>query len=192
MRLEVVEKPNNSLKREKMKNILKTTTAITLAAMLLTGCGEEDFIKPANTVSSFDASDYLSDSVDTSGSTSTQSGQDSFNISKAPNGFKISWNKSYEGYAEIIYQKVGTDRTRGDGYPFTNNATGSYTLTCEKTSDETDSVRYSCSRSDITLTSNVTLQKGVQYEWLVSYGFDHEHSEPTVTMEYVSDTLTIE
>jgi len=192
MRLEVVEKPNNSLKREKMKNIFKTTTAITLAAMLLTGCGEEDFIKPAKTGTSLDSSGVISDSVDTGGSTSTQGGQDSFNISKTSDGFKINWNKGYEGYSEIIYQKVGTDRTRGDGYPFTNNATGSYTLTCVKVGDETDSVRYSCSRSDITLTSSVTLQKGVQYEWLSSYGFEHEHSEPTATMEYVSDTLTIE
>ena len=165
-----------------MNKIIKTTIAMTAAASLFTGCGVEDELKDASTSGS-------STSTTTSDSSSSF---DTFNITKTALGFNINWVKRYEGYSEIIYKEVGTDDARGDGYPFTNNATGSYTLTCEKNSEVTQSVGYRCTRSDITATSSVTLKKDVQYEWLVSYGIEHDHSDPEVYMEYVADTLTIE
>lgn len=156
-------------------NIIKSIIAMAAAAALFTGCSLEDGLKDASGTTGGRSSDL-----------------DTFNITKTTLGFKIDWVKRYGGYSEIIYQKVGTDNARGDGYPFTNNATGTYSLTCEKSSEDADRVGYRCTRPDITAISSVTLKKGVQYEWLVGYGTEHEHSDPEVYMEYVADTLAIE
>lgn len=158
-----------------MNTIIKTTMALVVTTALFTGCSLEDGLEDIGNASS-----------------SSSSKSDTFSITKTTLGFNIDWVKKSEGYSEIIYREVGTNNLRGDGYPFTNNYGGSYTLTCEKSSEESDKVGYRCTRSDITLTSSVNLKKGIEYEWLVSYGVDHEHSNPEVYMEYVGDTLTIE
>ena len=161
-----------------MNKILKTTMAMTVAAALFTGCSVEDAMTDTGSTSN--------------GGSGGTSGQDTFSITKTSSGFDIDWSKGYQGYSEIVYREVGTSDPRGNGYPFTNNATGSYHMTCVKSREDTQRVSYECARSDLTLTSSVTLKKGVEYEWFASYGTDHEAGEPEVYMEYVSDTLTIE
>jgi len=156
-----------------MNTVLKSALALTLASALFTGCGVEDAV------------------TDIGGATGG-SGSDTFSIAKSGDGFTINWSKEYSGYSEIIYMESGTTDPRGDGYPFTNNATGDYTMTCSLSGEDSRSVSYSCSRPDITLTSNVRLKKGVEYQWLVSYGTEHEHGDVEAIMEYTSAGLVIQ
>ncbi len=150
--------------------------AMAVAAALMTGCSVEDAV-----------SDISSGSV----GGGSGSGNDSFTIQKQGSDFVINWNKNYNGYSEIIYTD-GSTGARGNGYPFTNNATGNYTLTCSLFGENNRKVYYHCVRPDITATSRVTLEKGVEYQWLVSYGTEHEHGETEAVMEYVGGTLSIQ
>lgn len=168
-----------------MKTILQTTLAMTVAATLFTGCSVEDNLGELEDAAS--SSTVLEDTA------SSSAGNDTISIvtNSQGKGFSISWNKNYSGYAEVIYTDSST-KERGNGYPFTNNATGAYTLSCVMSDEDTSSVSYSCTRPDITLVSNVRLQKNVDYQWLVSYGTDHEHGEVQAVMQYAGDTLIID
>jgi len=164
-----------------MNTILKTTLAIAAATALFTGCSVEDAINEAS----------ASEGSTSSANTGSATGSDNITLSKTGEGFLITWTKNYESYAEIIYTD-GTTGKRGNGYPFTNNATGTFFLNCVQSSQDSNSVRYRCTRPDITATSSVNLKKGVQYQWMGSYGFDHEHGEVEAIMEYTGGMLTIE
>jgi len=164
-----------------MNTILKTTLAIAAVTVLFTGCSVEDAISEAST----------SERSTSSTSSSDSTASDNITFSKTGEGFLITWTKNYESYAEIIYTD-GTTGERGNGYPFTNNATGTYFLTCVQSSEDSSKVGYRCTRPDITATSSVILEKGVAYQWMGSYGFDHEHGEIEAIMEYTGGTLTIE
>jgi len=163
-----------------MKTVVKTTLAMVAATAIFTGCSVED------------AATSMSDSVSDSGG-SAGVGSDNITVSKTGEGFMITWTKKSSGYSEVIYT-YGTKGARGNGYPITNNATGTYFLNCtEKAGHSTDSyVGYNCSRPDLTLESSVRLKKGTQYQWLVSYGSDHTHGEVEATMEYSGDMLIID
>ena len=167
-----------------MNTILKITLALAAATALFTGCTAEDL-----------ASD-ISSSTDSSqsggGSSTNNNGLDTFTITKTALGFNIDWVKKYEGYSEVIYREVGTDNLRGNGHPLTHNYTGTYRATCEKYSEDATEVAYGCERDDVTYGSTVRLKKGVQYEWISSYGTEHDLAEADIHMEYVGDTLTIE
>ena len=156
-----------------MNTMIKTTLATAAMGLLFTGCSVEDAVTQA-----------------TSG-VGSGSGRDDITLSKTADGFMINWNKNYSGYSEVIYTD-GSSGDRGNGYPFTNNATGTYTMTCVERSSANSSVSYRCTRPDITATSSVTLEKGTEYQWLVSYGTDHEHGEVDATMEYSGGILIIE
>ena len=141
--------------------------------LLLTGCNVEDVI------------------ADTGTDGGSGSSRDDITLTKTANGFTINWTKNYSGYSEVIYTD-GTRGDRGNGYPFTNNATGSYTMTCVQKTGYAPDASYQCTRPDITTTSSVNLKEGVEYQWLVSYGTEHEHGEVEALMSYVGGTLTIE
>ena len=167
-------------KEKTMNTLLKSALALTLASALFTGCSVEDAL-----------SDIDESTSGYSGGTSGN-GRDSFTITKTSDGFTIHWSKGYSGYSEIIYKKSDTTNPRGDGYPFTNNATGDYTMNCVLSGEDTRTVGYRCSRPDISAISGVRLEKGVEYQWLVSYGTDHEQGEVEAIMEYTSAGLVIQ
>jgi len=170
-----------------MNTILKTTWAMAAATVLFTGCSVED----TATSLGDSVSDNTGGGSNGTGS-ATDSGLDTFTITKTALGFTIDWVKNSEGYSEVIYREVGSDDLRGNGYPLTHNSTGSYRTTCEKYSDDGTRVWYGCERDDVTYASKVIMEKGVEYEWMSSYGTEHELAEAEVHMEYVGDTLTIE
>lgn len=153
-----------------MSKIVKTTIATAIAAAIMTGCSLVD-----------ESIEYEN----------MGGGTDTISLTKQGSDFVISWDKSYVGYSEVIYTD-GTSGDRGNGYPFTNNATGNYTMTCVFSREDNAKAYYSCTRSDISATSSVTLVKGVEYQWLVSYGFEHQHGETQATMEYANGTLSIQ
>jgi hypothetical protein len=164
-----------------MNTILKTTLAMAAATLLFTGCTGEDI-----------ASDISSSMQTGGGSNTSNSGSDTFTITKTTLGFTIDWVKKYKGYSEVIYREVGSDELRGNGHPLTHNYTGTYRATCEKYNEDDTRVWYACGRDDVTYGSRVILKKGVQYEWMSSYGVGHDLAEAEIYMEYVGDTLTIE
>ena len=133
-----------------MNTILKTTLALAAATALFTGCSIED---AASDISS------ASDSSQSDDRSSTNSGLDTFTITKTALGFNIDWVKKYEGYSEVIYREVGLDKLRGNGYPLTHNYTGTYKATCEKHSEDATEVVYGCERDDVTYGSTVRLKK---------------------------------
>ena len=160
--------------------------ALAVASVLFSGCSGEDIVGDVadNTVSS-----------GTSGggsSSSTSSEIDSFTIVKTATGFDINWHKEYKGYSEIIYRDASNTKPRGNGYPFTNNYTGDYTLSCIQGDDSKPEVVYYCTRPDVTYGTKVRLTQGTQYQWLVSYGIEHEHGEVAYTMEYSEGMLIVE
>ncbi len=171
-----------------MNTIFTTTLAIAVSTALLTGCTGTDV---ADDVASA-ARSSQSGGGSSSETGTSNSGQDSFTITKTALGFNIDWVKRYEGYSEVIYREVGLDKLRGNGYPLTHNYTGTYRATCEMYNETDTEVFYGCERDDVTYGSTVKLKKGVQYEWIASQGIEHDLAEAEIYMEYVGDTLTIE
>ena len=166
---------------------LQTTLALTAGIFLLNGCGMQDLTDEVTQgTSGYDAAG--NGTYGGSGG-----GSDSFTITQTQDGFVIDWVKKEDGYGEIIYTD-DLSKPRGNGYPFTNDYAGTYTLTCEFTGVSSDNtyVGYSCGRPDVTYGTSVKLKKGVQYQWLLSQGIDHEHGETEYVMEYSGNTLTIE
>jgi len=165
-----------------MNNVVKKMIAIVVAATLFTGCGTEDLIKEASGI----------DTSGNSGSGAGSSGNDALTVSKTGEGFLVTWTKNSSGYSEVIYTD-GTRGARGNGYPLTSNSTGTFFLNCTEGSRSVESVAYTCQASNITgMTTSVNLAVDTPYEWLVSYGTEHEHGETEAIMEYTSGTLTIE
>ena len=160
-----------------MKTVLKTILAMVVATVLFTGCTGEDMVSSIEN--------------DTGGGGGV--GSDNITVSKTGEGFMITWTKESSGYSEVIYTD-GSTGDRGNGYPITNNATGTYFLNCtESYSSPSDAyVSYNCTRPDLTLESSVRLKKGTQYQWLVSYGSEHTYGEVEATMEYSGDMLIID
>lgn len=154
-----------------MRRILKTTIATVTAAVVMAGCSLVD-----------ESEEY----VQIGGAT------DTILLAKQGNGFVINWSKNYSGYSEVVYTQSVATGERGDGYPFTNNVTGNYTLTCEFASENSTKAYYRCTRPDISAVSSVALEKGIEYQWLVNYGFEHRHGETQATMEYANGTLSIQ
>ncbi len=171
-----------------MNTILKTTLALAAATALFTGCSIED---AASDISS-SADNSQSSGGSSTNDEATNRGLDTFTITKTALGFNIDWVKKYEGYSEVIYREVGTDKLRGNGHPLTHNYNGTYRATCEKHSEDNTEVVYGCERDDASYGSTVRLKKGVQYEWISSYGVEHDLAEAEMYMEYVGGTLTIE
>jgi len=168
-----------------MNTILKTTLTLAVASVVFAGCSAEDVAADIGAASSpYDTG--------SNGSTPENSDGDSFTITKTDVGFNIDWHKSYHGYAEIIYKDAANTKPRGNGYPFTNNATGDFTLSCEKLAEDEEEVAYGCNRPDLTYGTSVKLKIGTQYQWLISYGTEHEHGEVEYTMEYSGGTLIVE
>ena len=160
--------------------------ALAAVSVLFSGCSGEDIVGDVT-----DATSSSGTSGGGSGS-STSSGEDSFTIVKTADGFDINWHKGYEGYSEIIYKDASNTNPRGNGYPFTNNYTGDYTLSCLQGDDSRPEVVYYCTRPDVTYGTKVRLTQGTQYQWLVSYGTEHDHGEVEYTMEYSGGMLTVE
>ena len=158
------------------------------ATALFTGCTGGDVTDNATSTDSSSQSGGES----SSGAGTSDSGQDSFTITKTALGFNIDWVKRYEGYSEVIYREVGLDKPRGNGHPLTHNNTGTYRATCEKYSEDNSKVFYACERDDVSYGSTVNLTKGVQYEWIASQGLEHDLAEAEIHMEYVGGILTIE
>ncbi len=160
-----------------MKTILKTTMVLTIAATLFTGCSVEDMIE------------------DTSEEIYTGSGSSSHNdtlsVVKTGEGFLVMWTKRASSYGEVIYTD-SLSKERGNGYPLTANATGTYTMPCTMGGADSQGANFSCNPSNVSNSKSVYLKSGVEYKWLVGYGFDHEHGEVEATMEFSNGVLTIE
>jgi len=116
------------------------------------------------------------------------------------NEFSLHWVKNEGGYGEVIYTD-DLSKDRGNGYPFTSNSTGEDDMVCKNGDGsygytETDTViYYKCNRINITYNdypSKVRLEKGVEYKWLVSSGFNHVKGEVEATMIYRDGNLYIE
>ena len=159
-----------------MKNILERATMLASIA-LLTGCGVGDLkeSEPFNPSAVGNKNDKLS-------VTKINGGK----------GFLVFWTKKAGSYGEVIYTD-STSKSRGNGYPLTANYTGTYTMPCTMTSSNSSSASFSCKPSNVSFSRGVTLKTGVQYKWLVNYGFDHEKGEVEAIMEYHGDgTITVE
>ena len=161
-----------------MKNtILKTTIILALGATLFTGCSVDDFKE----------SDPFNPS-------SVGSKNDSLAVFKtlSPNGFSVLWVKKAGSYGEVIYTD-DLSKKRGNGYPLTSNSTGAHNLKCTLMNSDADGATFSCKPSNVSYSKTVRLKTGVQYKWLVGYGFSHEHGEVEATMEYHGNgTITVE
>lgn len=177
-----------------MKNSIITTMALAAAVLLFSGCTGGTDIKESNygPIRTADGGDHIS-----SGSgagtdmTDYSAASSALRVEKSTTGFIVTWKKENSGYSEVIYTD-DLDRVRGRGYPLTSNSKGTFTMPCELSSEDDYEVRYRCYPSNVTYTKRVKLQKGVQYYWLVSDGFDHRHGEVEASMQYVDGQLVIE
>jgi len=156
--------------------IIKKTLAATLAMTLFTGC--VDGIE--------ESTSYSSSSVGTK--------NDTLSIVKTitPKGFIVFWTKNAGSYGEVIYTD-NLSKERGNGYPLTSNSTGVMTMPCTMVSSDSSGAKFSCEPSNVSYTKSIYLQTGVQYKWLVNYGFDHEKGEVEAVMTYQGDgSITVE
>lgn len=174
-----------------MKNSMITTTVLAAGVLLFNGCTGGTDIKEGNyePIRTADGGSHVS-----SGSgegTDYSVASSALKVKKTTKGFTVTWKKENSGYSEVIYSD-DLDRTRGRGYPLTSNSKGTFTMPCELSSEDDYEVRYRCYPSNVTYTKRVRLQKGVQYFWLVSDGFDHVHGEVETSMQYVDGQLIIE
>jgi len=160
-----------------MKNtILKTTIALVLGATLFTGCSVDDLKEsdPINPSSVGSKNDKLT-------VTPTNGGK----------GFLVFWKKNAGSYGEVIYTS-SLSKKRGNGYPLTSNTTGLKNMSCTMRNSNSEEATFACKPSS-GFPSTVYLKTGVQYKWLVNYGFDHEKGEVEALMEYHGNgTITVE
>jgi len=165
-----------------MNNIVKTTMATVVAATLFTGCSLGEVGNELN-----------KDVLDGNNDGGNSSYNDTLSVSKTVDGFIVHWTKRASGYGEVIYTD-GTRGPRGNGYPLTSNSTGSFSLDChENYNSSADRVSYNCEASNFSgADKHVILDVGTQYQWLVSYGTDHEYGEAEAIMEYNGGTLSIQ
>ena len=82
-----------------------------VATALFTGCTGEDMVS----------------SIKSGTGGGAGVGSDNITVSKTGEGFMVTWTKKSSGYSEVIYTD-GTKGARGNGYPITDNATGTYFL----------------------------------------------------------------
>lgn len=159
-----------------MKNtILKTSIALALSTVLFTGCTDFKESDPFNPSSVGNKSDSLV-------------------VLKtiSPKGFTVLWIKKAGSYGEVSYTD-SLSKKRGNGTPLTSNSTGGHSLLCTMTSSDTEGAKFSCKPSNVSSRTSVYLRTGVEYKWLVNYGFSHEKGEVEATMEYHGDgTITVE
>jgi len=169
------------------RDIWKTAVVLGLSAMLFSGC---DALNDTDLNEGSASYSYAGGS----GGSGESSRNDSLAVVKTidPDGFSVLWIKRASGYGEVIYTD-DLSRKRGRGYPLTSNTTGSFSLKCEKGQYDDYGILFSCKPSNVTYTKRVYLEKGVEYKWLVSYGFDHEKGEVEATMTYIGNgEITIE
>jgi len=156
---------------------MKSTVVTTLAITLFTGCSVGDI-----------------GGSESFNSTSVGNQNDSISIAKTitPKGFVLFWTKKAGSYGEVIYTD-DLNKKRGNGYPLTSNSTGVMTMPCTMVSYTTSGANFSCKPSNVSYSKSIYLKTGVQYKWLVNYGFSHEQGEVQKTMEYLGDgSITVE
>ncbi len=152
---------------------------MTVAATLFTGCSLEDAVNEEN---------FSSESSQSSGGDSYD---DSLTVPKTNEGFLVMWTKRSGTYGEIIYTDDLSEK-RGNGYPLTANADGTFAMPCYLEDSNDDGAWYSCEPSNVTYEKRVYLKNGVSYSWLVSYGTEHEHGEVEAITQYSDGFLTVE
>ena len=163
-----------------MKTTTKVTTAMALlAGLLLNGCG----------AGSSSNSDY--DFLDGMGTGNPGVSNSTVSVKPKSDGFVVTWKRKKGGYGEVIYTD-DLEKKRGNGYPLTSNSSGTFTLTCNFSSEGYDSVYYRCKPSNVSYTKSLSLRKGVTYYWLASEGLNHEHGEVAAVMEYNDGKLSIQ
>ena len=160
------------------KTILKTTLALALAGTLFTGCSVID-----------DTVNGLVEEAITDGDNSSHN--DKLTVSKTSKGFLVTWTKTASDYGEVIFTD-GTTGARGNGYPLTSNTTGIFSLNCESVEETKTSIRYDCAASNVSDNQSVSFVSNTAYQWLVSYGIEHEHGEVEAVTEYSDGLLTVE
>ncbi len=163
-----------------MKTILKISLA--LAGILFAGCTEVDNL--INNAVDDLREDVTEDVVDL-----TQN--DRLTVSKTPNGILVTWTKIASDYGEVIFTD-GTTGTRGNGYPLTSNTAGTFFLDCESVEETETNARYDCSASNVSDNESISFVSDTAYQWLVSYGTEHEHGEVEAVTEYSDGILTVE
>jgi hypothetical protein len=169
-----------------MKKTILTTSILAAGVLLLNGCTGGTDIKESNFVpinsgytgSSSTETDYTTESS-------------AISIEKMAEGFVLTWKKPADGYSEVIYSD-DLNLARGRGYPLTANYAGNYSMPCEISHQDDYEMRLRCAPSNVSFTKGITLEKGVNYMWLVSDGISHEHGEVEATMLYNGESLIIE
>ncbi|MEA3419145.1 MAG: hypothetical protein U9Q90_07060, partial [Campylobacterota bacterium] len=154
------------------------TLALALTGALFTGCSVID-----------DTVNGLVEEAIAGGSDSSHN--DKLTVSKTSEGFLVTWTKTASDYGEVIFTD-GTTGTRGNGYPLTSNTTGMFSLNCESVEETETGVRYDCAASNTSDNQSVSFVSDTAYQWLVSYGTEHEHGEVEAVTEYSNGLLTVE
>ncbi|MDD2451109.1 MAG: hypothetical protein PHU67_04265 [Sulfurovum sp.] len=159
-----------------MKILTQTTLVLAAASTLFTGCSLEEALVD-------ESMEY------DSGSGST--GSDKMTLSKTGEGFLVTWTKKSGTYGEVIYTD-DLNKERGNGYPLTANADGTYMMPCTLVESDSEGARFSCAPSNVSNSKSVYLKTGVSYSWLVSTGFDHTHGEVGGSTLYSGGELIVE
>ena len=126
-----------------MKQILKATLALTVGAMIVTGCTTDDVM----------------DTVTDGGSSSMD---DKITFSGNTGYFTVTWNKEYNGYSEVV---AGTKMMASD------NGSAKVTISCTQSSSGQD-LSYSCERSNLsgsTAYTSFSLSESDATDWSVDY-----------------------
>ncbi len=165
-----------------MKSILQTTLACVLAGTLFTGCSAVD-----DMINGF--MDDLTEEEITEDIISSYN--DKLTVSKTDDGFLVTWTKVSSDYGEVIFTD-GTTGVRGNGYPLTSNTEGVFFLDCQSVEETKINVRYDCSASNVSDNENISFVSDTAYQWLVSYGTEHEHGEVEAVTQYSDGYLTVE
>jgi len=129
-----------------MKQIVKATLALTVGAMIVTGCTSDD----------------LTDIV-TGGDSGSSSMNDKITFSGGTGNFTVTWKKEYNAYGEVV---AGTKAMAHD------NGAKTITITCSENNSGGQDLSYRCERSNLsgsTAYTSFSLNEGSTSAWSVTY-----------------------
>ena len=117
----------------------------------------------------------------------TSSGHDSISVTQLnATTLQFSWEKKYSGYSEVLSRESGVSRRTG--YFMTQNAKGSYELTCSINDYSSDSVKLSCTNTGSgylsTFSSFPKMKFNTNYNIEISEGTSHDYRGASATIRY--------
>ncbi len=149
-----------------------------------TGCSEADTMVN-DLVNNLTTGEEITDGI-------SSPATDTLTISETDEGFLVNWVKKTSGYGEVIFTDEKTINIRGKGYPLTSNIEGDFSLDCTLGEESESGVQYECIASNKSNTQSLFFMNDTAYQWLVSYGTEHEHGEVEAVTEYSNGILTID